>query len=253
MNLPKLTSIILFVISTSFFNANASFNLGKLDILCKHVSSDSLQCLKEVKYLKISKKKDTTLKYCLNNTNEFSSFTACLNENTNPMLFLKYKKNKEPSVIKINAIKKEMLEICKKNSVFGDCLVNGSLMIEKSMNPSNWIENHCIRENKKYNEVLACKNSLIEQVNETKGVLKKTAVLNETIKKITNLFEQKRFSYMSQAFSVCTEKYGENIIAYECMQDFIKPIKEDLVYLKIKTLPCLRFDKLSDFMICLKK
>ncbi len=253
MKLPKLTSTILFVISMSFFNVYAAFDLEKLDILCEHISSNKNQCLQEVKYLKITKKKNTTLNYCVRNTDELSSFTSCLKKNTNTLLFLKYKKNKEPSVVKLDKIKKEMISKCKNNSVFEDCLVNGSILIEKSKNPFNWIENHCARENEEYTKFSYCTKDLNQKASETKGVLSKTVVLNEMTSKIINLFKQKRFSYISQAFTVCNEKYGANNIGYKCVEDLISPIQKELIYLKMETIPCLKLDKLSDFMVCLKK
>lgn len=243
---------MIFLSMLSFFKAHAAFNLEELEILCEHVSSNKDSCLKEVKYLELSKKNNTTLNYCSENTNKLSSFKDCLENNTNPLIFLQYKKNETPSTSQLNIIKKDMIEKCQSSNNFENCLINGGIKIEKSKEPLNWIENHCARNSKNYYLFLECEIDLKKQMSDSKNILAKMKNISSSIEQIESLYNRKRTTYINQAFKVCNEKYGKTNVSYSCVQKLIEPVNEELVYFGIKEIPCLKSDTLTEYINCLK-
>lgn len=253
MKIFKSIVAILFISSMPLSSAYAQFNLSKLNILCEHISSNAEGCAQEVEYLKVLKKNNLTLKYCSRNTNELSSFENCLKNNANPMYFLEYKTDQIPSEAKVNFLNKEMLSVCEKSKDYNNCLIKGGMIIEKSKRPFNWIENHCVLNSEKYSEMLNCEKTIRKGAYETKSILSKTPILLQTLDKLNGLFLQKQSMYLNQAFKVCEDKYGVNNIGYSCSEKLVSPVKEELVYLELKTLPCFKEDTLSNFIKCVKK
>lgn len=247
----KIINITLIISSFMSFIShaeNAPFNPKKLSIVCDFFTDNKKECQKEALFLINKNKNNSVVNYCFNKYSTLGNFSNCLKYEYNPIVFLKYQSNKKISIFKDFALKNSSLK-CKNSSCFYDTYMT----LEKGKNQENWLENHCVFENKSTKSSQECIRKIKKTSKNNNDLLVNIPVISKAFKKAENDYNGVRIKYFEQAYTICTEKYSNTLNKYKCIEEIISPVKKEFINLELETLTCSKNEKLYDFKSCILK
>lgn len=246
--------LLLSFLSTISFSSNAQFNNEKLLLACSHFSNDEDTCKKEVVFLASKNKNNSIISYCYSNYRELNSFANCLKFEYNPLVFLKYKKERNISPFKVINLQKDITNECLNNNKSDgfDCFRENYITLENSKEKSNWIENYCVNNNEKIDDVNKCIFKIKREAKSENNLISSLSHLLEAAASLNDMFETRRNAYFKTIFKECTSTYNRSNV-YNCVDKAINPVSKNFLHLDLRSLYCSENPTYEEFKACLKK
>ena len=230
-------------------NIDTNFNLSKLEMVCNVFSNEKKSCINEILKLKKTSTENSTVRRCFTSYNSLMKFSNCLKYENNPLTFLQFQKNKTIPLSRVSKIKKDIIVECSKHQNISLCVKENYLLIERAVNPANWIENYCVyKENELYKINRCYENIKASSLNENVTV-NSIPNLMFALDQWTSKFDTRINNYFTEIYKECSSKYSLKNI-FPCIETKMNNNINILNNINTNNLKCFKYKNYKDFTKC---
>lgn len=246
---------IVSLLSIASFNSFAEFKNEKLSLTCNYFSENKDDCNKEIKFLSNKNKNNSVISYCYSNYHNLEGFNDCLRYEYNPLVFLKYKKERMISTLKLMDVKRDIVGFCSRSQSGmseNKCLEINYIVLEKSKDTKNWIENYCVSTSRTVAEFLGCISKIKKEAKSENNLLNSIPNLIGALDSLNSYYDSKRSLFFNDVYERCHVSYNKTN-TFTCIEKELDPVKKDFIDLNLKTLFCAEKSNFDDYKSCILK
>ena len=248
----KLIIIIPFLFSanTAFAENKIDYNLNVLKNICKYVSNEKELCVSELHYLTKKVNDNSVVGFCMKKSDNISQLKYCLEYEQNPLIFLKYKTNKNIGFSKLINTRDDITKSCENNNNVKKCKLDAYETLKKGLKMKNWIQNFCLYNNNEIMNMEKCVKKVKDEAILDNLLIQKIPEILNVLEKTENSVKNRNKIIIDKIYNSCKKKYtGVNILdCFSKKADDLNLIKD----VDLKGLSCLNEKRDLDYINCIK-